>query len=63
MDKLRLDIEELKVESFDAGRDGSLRGTVRANDGSCSMQPTCGIASRAETAFEHDGITRNACCV
>lgn len=63
MDKLRLEIDGLKVESFEAGDEGTPRGTVRANDGSCSMQPTCGIASRGEATFEQEAATRYVCCV
>jgi hypothetical protein len=63
MEKLRLELEGLKVESFDAGTGAAMKGTVRAHDGSCSMQPTCGMASRGEATFEQEIFTRYACCV
>jgi hypothetical protein len=63
MEKLRLELDGLKVESFEAGTDTAGKGTVRGNDGSCSMQPTCGIASRGEETFELEAATRYVCCV
>ena len=63
MEKLRLELDGLKVESFEAGGDGAGTGTVRGHGGSCSMQPTCGIASRGEATFEELPATRYVCCV
>lgn len=62
MEKLQLKLDTLKVESFEAGADSAVRGTVRGQ-GSCSMQPTCGIASRGQTPFEEEAATRYVCCV
>lgn len=62
MDKLRLSLDGLRVESFEAGGEHAVRGTVHGN-GSCSMQPTCGIASRGQTPFEEEAATRYVCCV
>jgi hypothetical protein len=63
MQKLRLELDGLKVESFEAGADGAGTGTVRGHGGTCSMQPTCGVASRGEATFELEAWTRYACCV
>lgn len=62
MDKLRLALDGLKVESFEAGGEQAVRGTVQGN-GSCSMQPTCGVASRGQTPYEEEAATRYVCCV
>jgi len=60
MKKLRLDLDELKVESLDTSADG----TVQAyDDATCSKQPTCGIASRGEETYEMEAWTRYACCI
>jgi hypothetical protein len=63
MEKLRLDLDRLKVESFqaDGARHGA--GTVKAFDGSCSNAPTCGIASRGEETYQQEIFTLYACCV
>ena len=64
MEKLRLEIDGLRVESFeaDAGREG--RGTVEAHEElTCSKQPTCGAASRGEATYQEEAWTRYACCV
>ncbi len=63
MEKMRLELDTVKVESFEPGAGGSAKGTVRANDGSCSMQPTCGIASRGEETFQLEEASRYVCCV
>lgn len=64
MKKLRLDLDELAVESFHAGADTPARGTAHGHGGStCSLQPTCGAASRGEEAYEQYARTRYACCV
>ena len=63
MEKLRLEMDGLKVESFEPGAGAVAKGTVQANDGSCSMLPTCGMASRGEETFELEAATRYSCCV
>jgi hypothetical protein len=63
MEKLRLDLDELKVDSFDAGAEAPVRGTAQAHEGTCSLQPTCGAASRGETPIVAFPPTRYACCV
>ena len=64
MEKLRLDLEELTVETFEPRAETRGRGTVRAyDDGSCSNQPTCGIASRGEETYEQIERSFYACCV
>jgi hypothetical protein len=63
MEKLRLDPEALRVESFEAGRDPDLRGTAHAHQDTCSCQPTCGIASRGQEGYEQYPRTRYACCI
>jgi hypothetical protein len=63
MKKLLLALDELRVESFEAGTSPRLAGTVMARDGGCSIQPTCGNPSQGEEAFEEMVITRYACCV
>lgn len=62
MQKLRLEMDGLKVESFEAGENRAGKGTVWGN-GTCSEQPTCGIASRGEATFEEAPPTRYVCCV
>jgi hypothetical protein len=63
MQKLRLVLDELRVESFEAGTDDTVRGTAHAHGGTCSQQPTCGVASRGQEAFEQIPRTWYACCV
>jgi len=63
MKKLLLDVDELKVESFQPGAREAGTGTVRANGAGCSIQPTCGNPSRGEETFVEEVITRYACCV
>lgn len=65
MEKLRLDLDELTVESFEPGADTLDAGTVRAYDGdaTCSKDPTCGIASRGPETYEQFPRTRYACCI
>ncbi len=64
MEKLRLELEALQVESFDAGDGARSRGTIRAHDDSdCSQAYTCGMASRGEQTYEALPLTRYACCV
>ena len=64
MEKLRLDLNGLKVESFAPGADKRGKGTVLGYDGStCSQGYTCGMMSRGEETFELEVITRYACCV
>ena len=63
MKKLRLDVEGLKVESFAADERARAKGTVLGFGGSCSNQPTCGIASRGEETFQLEAFTLYACCI
>ena len=63
MKKLLLEVDGLKVESFEPGRSTPGLGTVRAQDGGCSVQPTCGNPSRGEEGYEEMPVTRYACCV
>jgi hypothetical protein len=65
MKKLRLDLDGLRVDSFEARADTGDEGTVHAHDdgATCSKQPTCGIASRGEETYGIEAITRYACCV
>lgn len=64
MEKLRLELDALKVESFEAGADAAGRGTAHAHqDTTCSKQPTCGIASRGQEAYDAIPRTLYACCV
>ncbi|HYH81227.1 MAG TPA: hypothetical protein VEX86_15595 [Longimicrobium sp.] len=63
MEKLRMEMDGLKVESFEPGTAAAGKGTVRGYGDSCSMQPTCGVASRGEEAFVDIPWTRYACCV
>jgi hypothetical protein len=62
MKKLLLDLDGLKVESFEAGK-ASGEGTVQAHGAGCSQQPTCGIASRGEEGYAEVQRTLYACCV
>ncbi|HSU14765.1 hypothetical protein [Longimicrobium sp.] len=64
MDKLRLELDGLKVESFEASAGARAKGTVRGYDDSvCSQGYTCGAASRGEETYEQEINTRYACCV
>lgn len=63
MEKLRLDVDGLKVESFDAGADDAVRGTAHGYQDTCSCQPTCGVASRGQETYEKYPRTLYACCV
>jgi hypothetical protein len=64
MQKLRLDPDALRVESFEAGADANHRGTAHAHqDSTCSCQPTCGIASRGQESYEQFPRTLYACCI
>ena len=63
MKKMQLEIDGLKVESFEPGADASGAGVVRAYEAGCSIQPTCGNPSRGDAGYEEFAITRYACCV
>lgn len=64
MKKLRLDLDVLAVESFHAGEGTAARGTAHGHAGStCSLQPTCGAASRGQEGYDLYDRTRYACCV
>ena len=50
MAKLRLDVDELDVQSFETAEDAGERGTVAANEAAtrqcsarCTEDPSCGI--------------------
>ena len=64
MQKLRLNLDGLEVESFQESTQGRGKGTV---DGfavtDCSKQVTCGIASRGQEGYDAAPPTRYACCV
>ncbi len=62
MEKLRLDLDELKVDSFDAGAEAPMRGTAHGHQ-LCSVDPTCGAASRGQEEYDKVPPTRYACCV
>jgi hypothetical protein len=64
MEKLRLDVDALRVESFDAGEERAVRGTAHAHQVSeCSCVNTCGAASRGQETYEKYPRTWYACCV
>jgi len=64
MNKLRLELDGLKVESFAPDAKSGRKGTVLGFDGStCSQGFTCGVASRGEETYELEINTRYACCV
>ncbi|HEU4885297.1 MAG TPA: hypothetical protein VFT45_23750 [Longimicrobium sp.] len=64
MEKLRLNTDALKVESFEAGEEAPGNGTVKGFAGTdCSKQFTCGIASRGQEGYDAFPQTRYACCV
>ncbi|HEX8693333.1 MAG TPA: hypothetical protein VF746_12985 [Longimicrobium sp.] len=62
MKKLRLELDDLEVASFepDAGADG--RGTAHAHEEQCSGGYTCGIDSR-EPKDGYEQIRTRYCCV
>lgn len=64
MEKLRLNPDGLKVESFEASTEVRGYGTVQGYAGTdCSKQYTCGAASRGQDGYAEVPITRYACCV
>lgn len=65
MRKLRLNLDGLTVESFEASSRVHGRGTVDgfAPPTDCSKQYTCGIASRGEEAYDLLPRTQYACCI
>lgn len=64
MEKLRLNLDGLKVESFEASAGGRGQGTVEGFAGTdCSLQFTCGVASRGQEGYDAVPPTRYACCV
>jgi hypothetical protein len=63
MEKLRLELDELRVETFEPRADAGGEGTVAAFEEGCSMQPTCGVASRGEETFQLLAASRYVCCV
>ena len=64
MEKLRLDLDGLRVESFAPSAEDGRKGTVLGyDDSTCSNQPTCGIASQGEEMYALVKPTLYACCV
>jgi hypothetical protein len=64
MEKLRLNPDGLKVESFEATPSVRGQGTVEGFAGTeCSKQNTCGIASRGQEGYDAVPFTRYACCI
>ena len=64
MEKLRLEVDRLKVESFAPDAKTGRKGTVRAHDDSdCSVGYTCGISWRSEESYELELPTRYGCCI
>ena len=70
MKKMTLDVDALRVESFQTADASGGRGTVRAHDGACTVAPegtcvkTCGnIPACTEDVCRGGAITFNACCV
>ena len=64
MDKLRLDLNGLKVESFASSTEKGRKGTVLGHDDSdCSKPYTCGISWRSEESYELEPPTRYGCCI
>ncbi|HEV7590852.1 MAG TPA: hypothetical protein VGO40_22265 [Longimicrobium sp.] len=63
MKKLLLELDGLKVESFEPGEDASGAGTVRAYEGGCSVGRTCGNPSRDDEGYEEFARTLYGCCV
>ena len=41
MEKLRLDLDELAVDSFETSREAAARGTVNAHAAYTNTRPTC----------------------
>jgi hypothetical protein len=62
MEKLRLNVDGLKIESFEP-RPGAREASAAAFVAFCSVQPTCGNPSRGEETYQQEVITRYACCV
>jgi hypothetical protein len=62
MQKVRMELDELKVETFEAGEALARKGTVAGFAVGCSQARTCGIASRGEETFEMYPLTGYVCC-
>jgi hypothetical protein len=64
MQKLRLNLDGLEVESFTASANDQGKGTVDGFAGTdCSKHVTCGVASRGQEEYARVAISRYACCV
>jgi hypothetical protein len=63
MNKLRLNLDGLKVDSFEPDAERQAKGTAHAFASPCSVGFTCGVASRGEETYEQEINTRYACCV
>jgi hypothetical protein len=53
MAKLKLELDNLRVDTFDTGSEHRTRGTVRGHDTWetewCTGYPNCGVSKRCET--------------
>jgi hypothetical protein len=63
MEKLRLDLDALTVESFEATEIAGQKGTVNGAQSGCSCGFTCGVASRGQKGYEEMENTKYGCCV
>ena len=64
MKKLRLEMDDLQVASFDPEPGVRGEGTAHGHGKeACSMQPTCGIDSRADNEAYEQGPRTRWCCV
>lgn len=62
MAKLKLDVQELRVESFAAqNADQAAQGTVRARELTLEVSCGCPVTDRAHTCTCPDSSVRNAC--
>lgn len=59
MKKIRLEAEQLRVESFATHLAGDARGTVGAREGTLGCTGRCGTAARGETCYA--GCTAEVC--
>jgi hypothetical protein len=66
MNKLKLQLDTLRVETFDAGPDNALPGTVDAHDGSVytydNYQQTCGgLSCQVACRTRYQNTCQTAC--
>lgn len=62
MKKLRLELDDLRVESFAPDAGAGWEGTAHAHEEQCSGEPTCGIDSRAPKDGYDQGPRSRWCC-